>query len=78
MTYVVWGLVILLLILHQDDWFFNFWQEPRLVFGFMPATLLYHVCISIAASITWFLATKYAWPLEENYDPPSDEEAPTA
>ena len=59
MKNVVWILVILLLILHQDVWF---WDDGTLVFGFMPISLLYHAGISIGASITWFLATKYAWP----------------
>lgn len=64
MKYVVWGLVALLVILHQDVWL---WENDSLVFGFMPITLLYHACISIGAGITWFLATKFAWPsiLEE-------------
>jgi hypothetical protein len=59
MKNVVWALVVLLLILHQDVWF---WEDDTLVFGFMPITLLYHAGISVGASITWFLATKYAWP----------------
>ncbi|MFK7819794.1 MAG: DUF3311 domain-containing protein [Planctomycetaceae bacterium] len=59
MKNVVWILVILLLILHQDVWF---WEDGTLIFGFMPISLLYHGGISIGASITWFLATKYAWP----------------
>ena len=61
MKLIVWGLVVLLIILHQDNW--N-WENDRLVFGFMPIGLLYHACISIAASVTWFLATKFAWPSE--------------
>lgn len=56
------GLVLLLLILHQDNWF---WSDGTLVFGFMPIGLLWHAGISIAASATWFLATKIAWPLGE-------------
>ena len=60
MKYMVWGLVILLVVLHQDLW--N-WGDDRLVLGFMPATLAYHAALSIAASIVWFLATKFAWPL---------------
>ncbi len=59
MKYVVWGLVVLLIILHQDVWL---WDNDTLVFGFMPITLLYHACISMAAGFTWFLATKFAWP----------------
>jgi hypothetical protein len=62
MKYLVWTLVVLLLIFHQDEWFFNFWRSPDLIFGFMPKTLLYHAGISAAAGLTWFLATLYAWP----------------
>lgn len=58
-VYIVWGLVVLLIILHQDNWF---WNDPRLVFGFIPIGLFYHACLSIAASCTWFLAIKLAWP----------------
>lgn len=54
-------IVIALLVLHQDNWF---WTDGRLVFGFMPVALFYHACISIAAACTWFLATKVAWPVE--------------
>ena len=59
MKYAVWGLVVLLIILHQDVWF---WEDDTLVMGFMPITLLYHAGISVAAGITWFMATKFAWP----------------
>ena len=59
MQKVVWGLVLLLLILHQDVWF---WKSDTLVFGFLPIGLFFHACISIAASVTWFLATKHCWP----------------
>ena len=59
--FVIWGLVVLLLIVHQDNW--N-WTDGTLVFGFIPIGLFYHACISIGASITWFLATKFAWPTD--------------
>jgi len=61
MSYVVWFLVVLLLVLHQDNWF---WTDSTLVFGFMPVTLFYHACISLAAGITWYLATLFCWPKE--------------
>lgn len=65
MKYLIWGLVALLIVLHQDNWF---WEDDTLVFGFMPVGLFYHACISLAAGFTWWLATKYAWPehLEED------------
>ncbi len=70
MFFVVWGLVVLLIILHQDFWF---WEDGTLVFGFIPVGLFYHACISIAASITWFLATIFAWPGELEDDQPGEE-----
>ena len=59
MRYFVFFLVILLLILHQDNWF---WEDNRLVFGVIPVGLFYHACVSLAAGVTWFLATQFAWP----------------
>jgi hypothetical protein len=59
MKKVIWGMVILLLILHQDNWL---WENTTLVFGFMPIGLLYHAGISMVAAFTWFLATQFAWP----------------
>ena len=63
MKKVVWGLVILLIILRQDIWF---WSDSRLVFGFIPITLLYQVCISLGAGFVWYLATIYAWPFDDS------------
>lgn len=62
MKYVVWGMVILLLVIHQDNWF---WENDTLVFGFFPIGLLYHAGISLMAAFTWYLATIYAWPIDE-------------
>ena len=56
MRYLIGILLLLLLVLHQDNWF---WEDDTLVFGFIPMGLFYHACISVAASITWFLATKF-------------------
>lgn len=60
MRTIVWFLIVLLLVLHQDNWF---WTDGRLVFGFMPLGLFYHACISLAAGVVWFLATRHCWPL---------------
>ena len=43
---------------------FRRWDNPTLVSDFMPVTLLFHMCISLRATITWFLATRFAWPLD--------------
>lgn len=61
MKHAVWVLIVLLLVLHQDNWL---WLDSRLVFGFIPVGLFYHACISLAAGVTWWLATKYCWPIE--------------
>jgi len=63
MRKVVWGLVLLLIVLHQDVWF---WTDERLVFGFLPIGLAWHMGISIAAGVTWYLATLYCWPVDRN------------
>ena len=62
---IIIGLVILLLILHQDNWL---WTNDTLLFGFLPIGLFWHACISIAATVTWFLATIIAWPFNEEAD----------
>lgn len=59
---LVWILVALLIIAHQDFWF---WGDTTLVLGFLPVTLAYHACISLAAAGTWYLATRLCWPVDE-------------
>lgn len=61
MSKLVWALVLLLLVLHQDNWL---WEDDTLVFGFIPIGLFYHACLSVAAGVVWFLATKFCWPTE--------------
>jgi hypothetical protein len=53
-------LVIILYVLHQDVWF---WRQARpLIFGFMPVGLFYHVCYTMAVSLSLWLLVRYAWP----------------
>ena len=59
MKYLMVVLVILLLIAHQDYW--N-WNDATLVFGFLPMGLFYHLCISLAAAMVWFIGVAFAWP----------------
>ena len=51
--------ILVLLILHQDNWF---WTDDTLVLGFMPIGLFYHACLSLLAGVTWWFATKFFWP----------------
>ena len=59
MKSIVWLLVLALVVLHQDVW--N-WDDQTLVLGFVPMSLFYHICISLAAGVVWFLACQFAWP----------------
>ena len=66
--WLMWGLFALLVVLHHDWWF---WSDGRLVFGFLPIGLAYHLLISVAAGALWVWAAFYAWPreLENTGDP---------
>jgi hypothetical protein len=55
----VWGLVLLLAVLHYDFWY---WDDPALVSGILPVGLFYHAAFSIAATCVWALVVKLAWP----------------
>ena len=70
MKYAVWVILILLVILHQDFWL---WTDGTLLLDIFPAGLAYHMGLSVAAAIGWWLATKFAWPLDnaEPVDAPS-------
>ena len=59
MKYAVWGLIVLLIVVHQDVWF---WDDRTLLFGVLPITLAFHVGISLASAFAWYLATVYCWP----------------
>lgn len=59
---IIATLVVTLVVLHQDNWF---WEDGTLVFGLLPIGLFWHACLSVAASLTWALATKIAWPLDD-------------
>lgn len=59
MRTLIWSLVVVLAVLHQDVWF---WDDATLVGGVMPVGLFYHVMFSLAAAVVWALAVKWAWP----------------
>ena len=61
MKYLLPLLVVVLVVLHQDYWQ---WDNTTLVFGFIPYSLLYHACISIATAIVWLLIVQFCWPDE--------------
>jgi hypothetical protein len=59
MKTIVYILGIALLILHQDSWL---WADRRIIFGFLPIGLGYHVAFSLLSAALWALAVKFAWP----------------
>jgi hypothetical protein len=61
MRKVVYAALAVLTVVHQDFWL---WDDPTLVFGFLPIGMAYHMGYSLAAAGVWFLATKFAWPEE--------------
>jgi hypothetical protein len=67
--YVVWTLVLLLVVAHQDHWL---WNDGTLVWGFVPIGLFFHACLSVAASLIWFFAVKFAWPAGLESEIPTD------
>jgi len=69
MKLVIWLLVAMLIIFHQDFWY---WNDATLVFGFLPIGMAYHIGISLAAAAVWFIACTFAWP--EGIDDFGDEE----
>lgn len=56
---LVYLAIVFLAILHQDFWY---WDDPTLVFGFLPIGLAYHALYSVVAALVWYLAIIYAWP----------------
>jgi len=56
---LLWLATIVLLVLHQDFWF---WDNESLLFGFMPVGLAYQAGYSIAAACLWAWAMQFAWP----------------
>ncbi len=60
MKRIVYTLIILLAVAHQDFWWWN--DAETMVCGFMPVGLAYHAGVSVAAGLLWALAVRYCWP----------------
>jgi hypothetical protein len=61
MKRLVYGLLILLAILHQDFWWWD--DSETLVFGFLPVGLAYHALVSLVAALLWAAAVWFCWPV---------------
>lgn len=62
----IYGLIIILAILHQDFWWWD--DSEPVLFGFIPIGLAYQAAISVAAGILWALAVRYCWPQHVDVD----------
>lgn len=60
MKKLVYGLLILLAVVHQDFWWWD--SIDPVVLGFIPIGLAYHAGVSVAAAVLWAMAVKYCWP----------------
>ena len=65
----VYGLLVLLYLLHNDVWY---WNDPALVLG-LPVGITYHLLWTLAVSLCFGMAVRYAWPdeLEVEVEKPS-------
>lgn len=79
MRTLIFALIVLLAVLHQDFW----WRDDSrtLVLGFLPVSLAYHIGVSIAACVLWGLACRFCWPRdvdiadEDAWSPPTGGKA---
>ncbi len=65
MKWLLTLMVVVVLLLHHDIWF---WKDNTLVLGFIPIGLAYHIFYSCLASLTMWILVRLAWPkpLEED------------
>lgn len=73
MKFVVYGLIGLLAIVHQDYWLWD--RIDPLILGFIPIGLAYQAGVSVVAAILWALAVKFCWP--KNLEDGGNDRAPT-
>ncbi len=59
-------------VLHHDSWL---WDDPTLLFGFLPVGMAYHIAYTLAAAVLWYLASQFAWPRELARFAESDDDA---
>ena len=60
MRRLVFGLIVLLAVMHQDYWWWD--SIDPLLLGFIPIGLAYHAGVSVVAAVLWAMAIKYCWP----------------
>lgn len=60
MNRVPWLILLALVVLHHDFWF---WSDSTLLGDWMPVGLAYHIGLSIVAAGFWLFAVRTAWPV---------------
>ena len=60
MKRLVYVMIVLLALFHQDFWWWD--RIDPLVFGFIPIGLAYQAGVSVVAAILWAMAVRYCWP----------------
>jgi len=73
MRNVVYALLALLYVLHNDVWY---WDDPALALG-LPIGITYHVLWTLAVSLCFWLAVQYAWPERLEEQPGTAPPAPS-
>lgn len=73
MRIVVYALLALLYVLHNDVWY---WDDPALALG-LPIGVTYHVVWTLAVSLCFWLAVQYAWPEGLEAEPETAPSAPS-
>jgi len=78
MRYAVYGLLLLLYVLHTDVWY---WNDSRIVLG-LPIGITYHVLWTLLVTVVFGLMVRHAWPDEleaaEPEAPPAKATVPAA
>lgn len=72
MRYVVYGLLLLLYVLHTDVWY---WNDSRIVLG-LPIGITYHVLWTLMVTGAFGLAVRHIWPDELEAAEPGAPGAP--
>lgn len=74
MRWILTLLVLAVIFLHQDTWF---WNSKALVLGFLPIGLAYHIVYTLLCAMTMWTLVLYVWPdhLDEAEPAPAAEPA---
>lgn len=75
MPWLLTLLVLAVVLLHQDTWF---WNSRALVFGFLPIGLAYHAAYTLLCSMVLWTLILYVWPDQLEQDAEAEASAPAS